>query len=84
MYTYLIISKTLTTERLTNQVEQLFVIEPGVWAALSKHLTSSSLCHSLGMNKEERQFGIVVKFEEYYGWYTPDLWQTVEAWQNIR
>lgn len=63
---------------------------PGVWVVAGTHDTCADVSAELGIIKENpslfegqgTRWGVVVKVEEYYGYFDRALWDKIDAWRR--
>ena len=59
-----------------------YKIVPGkLWAIASELATCIDICQILGLNAESNRTGVVVKMDEYNGFFERGVWEKVNEWQ---
>ena len=72
------------TERAiqSNFKDRYFKIEAGsVWVVASESAACNDICQKLGMHPKSNRTGVVVKMDEYNGFFVRSLWEKITQWQ---
>ena len=54
----------------------------GGWVVAVDNKTTSEVSESLGMNSKDKNMGVIVKAEAYYGYYNNALWEKISLWRD--
>ena len=86
MHRYVVISAKVETDELQRLFPETYPLKEGnAWMIGTSMNTSADVSKSLGFTSQEgdkARSGIVVKVDEYYGFYDKSLWQKLDAWKK--
>ena len=73
----------LNSQTITEKFPDYYEVVPKcVWAIASKeHNTTVRVMDVLGMTDESDSTGVVVKIDEYNGYFERGLWETLRTWE---
>ncbi len=70
------VNASLIAEKFPNKHE---VLDDRVWMVASRQTTCAEICEELGIGVDGKQ-GVVIKMDNFYGFYDRALWEKANEW----
>ena len=58
------------------------IVPERAWIVASELSTCADVCEKIGLNGKTKRTGVVVKADEYNGWFARSLWEKANEWQG--